>query len=93
MASIRLRLTPGAREDTIEGWRDGVLRVRVRARPEKGRANEALVRLLAERLGLARSGVALVRGHTSRDKVVEVEGMSEEELRGRLGGPGEQLSL
>jgi len=93
MARFKLHVSPGARDDSIEGWRDDVLRVRVHARPQKGRANEALVRFLAERLGLPRSAVAIVRGATSRDKLVEVEGLSEAELRARLGGASGRLLL
>ena len=85
MARLKLHVTPGAREDDIAGWQGDSLRVRVRARPEKGLANEAALRLLAGRLNLPRSRLALVRGVTSRDKLVEVEGLSEDELRARLG--------
>ena len=85
MARLKLHVTPGAREEEIVGWQGDSLRVRVRARPEKGRANEAVLRLLADRLDLARSRLALVRGGASRDKLVEVEGLSADELRARLG--------
>jgi len=85
MARLKLHVTPGAREDRIAGWQGDSLRVRVRARPEKGLANEAALRLLAGRLNLPRSRLALVRGATSRDKLIEVEGLSEDELRARLG--------
>ncbi|MDP2673680.1 MAG: DUF167 domain-containing protein [Dehalococcoidia bacterium] len=85
MARLKLHVTPGAREDRIAGWQGDSLRVRVRARPEKGLANEAALRLLAGRLNLPRSRLDLVRGATSRDKLIEVEGLSEDELRARLG--------
>ena len=85
MARLKLHVTPGAREDSLAGWRGDSLRVKVRAPPEKGRANEAALRLLARRLNLPRSQLALVRGATSRDKLIEVEGLSEDELRARLG--------
>ena len=85
MARLKLHVTPGAREEDIVGWQGDSLRVRVRARPEKGRANEAVLQLLAVRLNLARSRLALVRGGASRDKLVEVEGLSADELRARLG--------
>ena len=85
MARLKLHLTPGAREDGLAGWQGDSLRVKVRARPEKGLANEAALRLLAGRLKLPRSRLSLQRGATSRDKLIEVEGLSEEELRARLG--------
>ena len=85
MARLKLHVTPGAREDVLAGWQGDSLRVKIRARPEKGRANEAALRLLAGCLNLPRSRLALVRGATSRDKLIEVEGLSEDELRARLG--------
>ena len=85
MARLKLHVTPGAREDALAGWEGDSLRLKVRARPEKGRANEAVLRLLAGYLGLPPSRLALVRGAASRDKMVEVEGLSEDELRARLG--------
>ena len=85
MARLKLHVTPGAREDGLAGWQGDSLRVRVRARPEKGLANEAALRLLAGRLNVPRSRLDLVRGATSRDKLIEVEGLSEDELRTRLG--------
>jgi uncharacterized protein YggU (UPF0235/DUF167 family) len=85
MARLKLHVTPGAREDALAGWQGDSLRVKVRARPEKGRANEAVLRFLAGYLELPPSRLALVRGATSRDKLIEVEGLSEDELRARLG--------
>ena len=85
MARLKLHVTPGAREDVLAGWQGDSLRVKIRARPEKGRANEAVLRFLAGRLNLPRSRLHLVRGATSRDKLIEVEGLSEAELRAWLG--------
>ena len=84
MGRLRLHVTPGAREDSIAGWQGDSLRVKVRQRPQKGRANEAVVRLIARRLGIPRSALTIVRGAASRDKVVEVDGISDEELRSVL---------
>ena len=61
------------------------LRVRLTAPPVDGAANEALVRLLADRLDVSRGSVALVSGHTGRNKVVEVSGLPPEEVARRLG--------
>lgn len=90
MADLFVKLQPGASADRIEGWEvdaDGrpVLKVRVRARPVEGQANAALVRLVAEALGMPRSGVDLARGAQSRLKRLTVTGLDEAELRRRLG--------
>ncbi len=87
-ARITVRLTPRAGRDAIDGWGEDagqrVLRVRVAAPPADGRANEALVRVLAEALGVARSRVAIVSGRRSRAKVVEIAEMRAEEASRRL---------
>lgn len=84
-ARIRVRLTPRAARDQIAGWKDGVLRVRVTAPPVEGQANVALERLLADALGVPKSGVRVVVGERSRDKTVAVDGLSEAEMASKLG--------
>ena len=56
------------------------------AAPERGRANKALLRLLADTLGLPKTDVSLVSGHAGRDKVVELDGLDREEAARRLEG-------
>jgi uncharacterized protein YggU (UPF0235/DUF167 family) len=87
MGMLRVKVTPGARETGIGEWVEGVLRVRVREVAEKGRANEAVARLLAKALGVALGDVVLKRGATSREKVFEVAGLGDDEIRRRLGAP------
>jgi uncharacterized protein len=81
---LRLRVSPGARRAGIVGRYGEAWKVRVSAPSERGQANDAVVRLLAERLGLPPSGVSLVSGATSRDKVVELRGLDEAEVVRRL---------
>ena len=69
-----VRLTPRAALDRIDGVSDGVLRARVGAPAVEGAANNALVRLIAEELGVARSSVRIVAGASSRQKLVVVDG-------------------
>jgi uncharacterized protein len=85
VAKIAVRLQPRASRDEIVGVRAGVVVVRVTAPPVGGKANEALRSLLAKRAGVAPSRVSIVRGHGAREKLVEVQGMEEAELRSRLG--------
>lgn len=85
MGRIQIRLTPRARADALEGWREGQLRARVSAPPIDGRANEALVRLLADALGVPKSAIAIVAGATSRQKTLEVAGLDDGAIRARLG--------
>jgi uncharacterized protein len=76
---IAVRLTPKGGRDAVEGWTvaaDGMrcLKARVRAVPEDGKANAALVELLAKTLALAKSQVKIVAGSASRRKTVEIAG-------------------
>jgi uncharacterized protein (TIGR00251 family) len=72
------------------GFEGEVLRVRVQAPPVEGKANEALLRLLAKALGVPRSRLTIVAGRASRVKTVAVEGLDAAELRRRIegGDPG-----
>jgi uncharacterized protein YggU (UPF0235/DUF167 family) len=64
---------------------DGSWRIEVQAPPEAGRANDAVVRLLAGVLDVARSGVRVVTGQGSRTKVIEVDGLERADVEARLG--------
>jgi uncharacterized protein len=67
------------------GERAGAVLIRVTAPPVDGKANDALCRLVAKAAGVAPSKVTIVRGHTSRDKVLNVEGVDPQQLRAALG--------
>jgi uncharacterized protein (TIGR00251 family) len=86
---VRLYLTvsPGARRNEIEELAGGELRVRVAAPAVDDKANRALAVFLAEWLGVPPSRVLLVKGGSSRHKVVEIEGLAEQDVRARLRGP------
>ena len=89
MARLAVKLTPGASADRIDGWdvdAEGrpVLKVRVRARPVEGEANEALVKLLAKALGVPKAAVSVQRGGQSRTKILDIVGLSEDEAKSRL---------
>lgn len=84
-ARIAVRIAPRASRDAIGGMLGGELIVRVTAPPVDGRANEAVTGLLAKRLRVARGAVSIVQGRRSRRKVVEVRGLTDSEVRRRLG--------
>jgi hypothetical protein len=81
---LGLRVVPGAIRPGIVGRHGAAWKIRVTAAPERGRANDAVVRLLASTLALARADVEIVSGHTGRDKIVEVAGITPAELERRL---------
>ena len=86
---LRLRVSPGAARSEVVGRHGEGWKLRVAAAPEDGRANAAVVRLLADRLSLAAAQVELVSGHGARDKIVELTGIDADEIERRLAPQGE----
>jgi len=76
---------PRARKSKIGGWREGRLDVSLAAPPVEGAANAELIATIAKALGVTKAQVQLVRGETGRTKLVEVQGLAEDEVRARLG--------
>ena len=76
---LRLRVAPGAARTEVAGRHGDGWKVRVTAPPERGRANDAVVDLLADRLHIPRTSVSVVSGHASREKVVELRGLDADE--------------
>lgn len=85
---LQLRVKPGGRSDRLVGPHDGALKLEVRAAPDRGRANDAVIRLLAGVLGVGRADIEVTAGGASRDKVVSVSGLSAGELARRLEAAG-----
>lgn len=84
MGALSIRVIPNAARASVVGWQpDGTLKVKVCAPPEGGRANEAVVELLADSLGLSRRAVRIVSGETARNKRVEVEGLDAAALKAK----------
>lgn len=81
---INVQVKPRASKDAIEGWKEGVLIVRLSAPPVEGAANKALVRLLSSTLKIAKGRIRIVSGEKGRRKVIEFEGVTIEDLKVRL---------
>jgi hypothetical protein len=87
---FHVRVQPNARRQGIEGqWQDA-LRIRVTAPPTEDRANEAVVKLLAQRLKLPRGAVRIIGGARARLKRVEVQGATASQVRALLEAPGDK---
>lgn len=84
MSALRVRLTPSGGADRIDGSarddKGAYLKARVRAAPENNEANRALEALIAKALGVAKSKVSVMRGHTARMKTLKIDGASTAEL-------------
>ena len=89
MGDLFCRITPNARRHEITGWevdelgRD-ILRLKLQAPPVEGKANKALVAWISELLKVPKSHVHIISGEKSRIKRLAVEGMTAEEIRGKL---------
>jgi uncharacterized protein YggU (UPF0235/DUF167 family) len=82
---VRVHVTPRARSNEVRADREaGLIRIRVIAPPADGKANEAVLDLLRERLGVGRGGIRIIGGATARRKWIEAEGITEAELWRRL---------
>jgi len=84
-ALLDLKVVPGARRDAIAGTLGDRLKVLVSAPPEGGRANAAVLRLLARRLGIPGKDLGVLRGQTSPEKTVLARGIGPDEARAALG--------
>ena len=82
--TLPIKAVPNAPRSAVAGWLGEALKVKVQAPPVEGRANEALCDFLAEQLGLPRRAVTVLRGDTSRLKLVRIEGLTEAEAKARL---------
>jgi hypothetical protein len=75
---------PNAARNELAGFSEGVLRVKVAAPPVRGKANQELIAFLAQKLGLSKGDLTILKGHTSRNKLIFIAGLTREELNQRL---------
>ncbi len=83
-SDLRVRIQPRSSNPGIGGRRGGTLIVRVSAPPVEGDANEEVIKLVSKATGVAKSGISIVRGEKSRDKLLRIEGINDEELSDSL---------
>ena len=84
MGALKLRIVPNAKRDEVAGEYGCAVKIKVSAPAVEGKANEALLEFIAEKLRLHRRDIALVAGKKSRDKIVEIAGVEADEVRRRL---------
>jgi uncharacterized protein len=83
-SQLKVRVHPKANRNEITGFADGLLQVKVAAPPVKGKANSELIEFLSEALGIRKSSLTILKGLTGHNKVIEIEGLSQEEVIQRL---------
>jgi uncharacterized protein (TIGR00251 family) len=85
--TLELKTIPNAPRTVVAGWLGDALKVKVQAPALAGRANDALLDFLADRLGLHRRSVTLIRGDKSRHKAIRIDGLTLAEVRAKLAPP------
>ena len=83
---ITVQVQPGASRNQVTRYTDGVLHVRIAAPPVRGKANRELIAFLSDVLGVSKSSLSIEKGHTSRRKIIAVEGMEQGEVMERIEG-------
>lgn len=83
--TLAIKAIPNAPRNEIVGWLGDTLKVKVHAPPVEGKANDELCEFLADAFGVPRRAVTLLRGDTSRQKVIKIAGLTREDLRARVG--------
>jgi uncharacterized protein (TIGR00251 family) len=84
MATVRFHIVPNAKQNKVVGEHGTAVKIKLRAPALEGKANAALLGFLAERLKIPARAIVLEHGEKSREKVIRIEGLSEEEVRRRL---------
>ena len=79
-AILNIRVQPGSRKNMITAYTDGVLHIKITTPPEKGKANESLIKYLGSLLGIPKSRIKIQKGITSKNKVLLIDGLSTEEI-------------
>ena len=90
--TLSLRVQPRASRNAVVGWTGDTLNIRLTAPPVEGAANAACLALLADLLSFPQSQLEILRGERSRNKVVQITGLSQEEVYARLKGPHKTLA-
>ncbi len=87
---ISVQITPNAKKSEVTGVLDDALKIRLQAQPIEGKANEALIRFLADMLAVPKSAVSITHGHTNKRKMIEVvaPAMTVERVKTSLLGSG-----
>ena len=84
-ARLKVKVVPGSSRNEIVGRLGDALKIKVTAPPERGKANEAVVEILANRLGIGTDDIVVVSGHSSPSKVLAITGMDDDMIQKALG--------
>lgn len=91
MTVLRVHVTPRSDRNAVTGWRGDELSVRVTAPPDAGKANLAVCKVVSDALSVPKGSVSVVRGHTSRHKTLQVQGVDQGDMTSVFGAPADPL--
>jgi uncharacterized protein len=83
-ARLTVKITPNSSRNEILGQMNGVWRIKIAAQPEKGKANKELIEFLSHYLDVRKDDILILKGHTSHNKLMGFNGISQEEINSRL---------
>ncbi|WP_284452709.1 DUF167 domain-containing protein [Parachlamydia acanthamoebae] len=78
--TLAIKVIPNASRNAILGWENDELKMHIASVPEKGKANEAVIKFLAKFLGLRKQQIQIIRGETNRHKILQIEGIDKTKL-------------
>jgi uncharacterized protein len=93
MATLRFHIVPNAKIDRVMGEHGAGIKIKLRALAVEGKANAALRSFLSKELKIAETRIVLEHGHKSREKIIRVYGLTDEEVRRRLRAVGRKMGL
>jgi len=82
--TIHIHVTPGAKNNAVTGFKEGEVRIKVTAPPVDGKANDALIEFLSTVLDIRKNALYIIKGKSSRRKLVSIEGLAPTEIEARL---------
>lgn len=82
--TLRVHIQPGASQNEIVSYENGILRIRINAPPVEGKANARLVEFLSDILDTAKSNIVIEKGLKGKDKVLKISGITGEQLKGKI---------
>ena len=81
---VSVKVLPNAGKNEVSGLTNGVWRIKIAAPPDKGKANKELIKFLSDILGLKKDHVIILKGQTSHNKLIAIDGLTQEEIISRL---------
>lgn len=84
MTIIQVKIIPNSCKNCIVGWQGKFLKIRIKAPPEKGKANNALIEFLSRELSISKKDISILSGHTFCNKLIKIDGKDLNEIKNSI---------